>query len=329
MPKQEAFETNHVVESTMLNEGQRFPVFDRVEYPAEGGILRYYKGMPYPAKGFPFPSAVWSNDVMKRITLAAFKITAGKEMVLALAGIALLPWKLKMRALSRVLEQYGRIGQWLLNGSFLAEKMYCPTAQAARIMVFRFLQELGMSSDICEKVPKIVATILEYDDSYRYRVQDIMSETSATALQERPGREIKRLLNILQSREKSHAIGSFKAIGAVISVAMWHPKIRAAFRKAVWPKEIRQMILDNGDRYHVLLRGDYDYQGLTFEERVDLYEDVHRVSACCHAKVSQEKEVIITFHDKRTFGYECSKCGKACETGYLFPPEVTIAPPQA
>lgn len=276
-PREDVFAAKHAIGESLLAKGVRFPVFDRVEYPPEGGIYVYYKGMPYPKKGFPYPEAVWNNDNMKRITLTFLKALAIKDMWLPVLAFAILPWKKKMNIAVNALNHYTRVGKWLLGGQFLQKNRYSIPVQMMRKLVKSFLFELGIFDRI-ELIDflSVIATLIEYDDSYRYRIEDIVTEANKNKLASDPIGEIKRLGKILEERELSHAKDTFRAAIKMVTLGLRHPKIRSAFQRALnhmKVEDFEKMKLDNADRYHVLLRGDYNFLGLTFEQRKKIYED--------------------------------------------------------
>ena len=63
-------------------------LYDRTEYPEDGGIFVYYADHPYPLKGHPFPEAVNSVQAPKKLFMAIshmlnrHKITAGLFFIL-------------------------------------------------------------------------------------------------------------------------------------------------------------------------------------------------------------------------------------------------------
>lgn len=322
LPRADVFEGKHTIDNSILNAGQTFPIFDRTEYPEEGGIYVYFRGMPYPKKGFPIPEAVYANDLFKKYILSAIKAFSGWEMIPSFIVFALLPWRLKMRTINRALNSYAGIAGYLLMGWTLTEKRYSNPARTLRKIAKNFLLVLGANPETAEALSKAVATMLEYDDAYRYRVQDMASETRQMKLAIYPVTELRRLIKLYMAREKTHATGTLGAVMKIASIALLHPKVRRAWKVAlthITAEEFKWLQLDNADRYHVLIRGDYDFLGRTFDERCELYKDVHRRSLCCEAEV-KPTEV--------KGQYICRKCFKVTEEAYVFPQFQEIAPDQ-
>ncbi len=318
MPRADVFSGTHAINSSIMGAGARFHVFDHVEYPEEGGIYVWYKGMPYPKKGFPFPEATFQNDITKRIFMSILRPLAMKEMLLPGLAFLLLPWKRKIKVANNSMREFNRIASWTLSACFLVPERYSHPAQTINKMLTEFIKNLGIDEE--NNIGRVIATMIEYDDAYRYRIQDLGSEIRWREMKTNPRKEIKRLLKIYMEREKVPNIFAVKGTLLFASTILWHPKILRAFKKAIltlsWTEQNR-LGLDNADRYHILMRGDYNFTGRTFEERKEIYQDMHRVSFCCHYKVE---------HTANGKDYFCLKCQKDCETGYIFPPEIEIAP---
>lgn len=323
MPDKDAMEGRHVIESSIISTGQKYHMYDRTEYPREGGIYVYYKGLPFPKKGFPFPEAIHANDLVKRVTVTMLKSISTKYMIPSILAFALLPWKMKMKALSGILTEYNRIGDWLLMGCYLKQDRYSNPCRTLRKVVENFMSELGIDKTQSMLFARIITTMFEYDDAYRYRLQDAMTETSAEALAKTPTREVKRIIGIVGKREQAErVIQHIASVSFIAGGVLAHPKIRKAFSKAILSvkDEFKSLQLDNADRYHVLMRGDYDFLGRTFEERAKIYTDFHTHSKCCNASV-REIELASPVEWQQT----CVKCGKKCEYYQDFPPEVEVA----
>lgn len=283
MPDQSVFGyKKDVISTSIMGKGAIFHIFDRVEYPPEGGIYLYYKGLPYPKKGFPFPEAVWHNDMAKRMTLTFLRAIGTKDMLLPMASFALLPWKIKMRVISTALQNWSRTGDWILRNNYLLPERYSKPVQVIRKALKVFLEDLGFGSGKnlvnIEEVVNIISTIIEYDDAYRYRLEDLASEAVYSALLHSPVTELRRLAKIYAQREKTHANESVASIMRIATLILLHPKIRKAFKKSILSVDVewKDLCLDQADKYHVLLRDDYNFGGFSIEERKEAYAIFHK-----------------------------------------------------
>lgn len=330
MPREDALllKGKDTIRNSVIGPGVRFFLFDHAEYPEEGGMYLWYKGQPFPQKGFPFPEAIQGNDMLKRITLTMLKVVSGRELIPSLALFAVLPWRFKMKTINRAIENWVRVADWNLMGAYLEEKRYSNPARAIRKAAKNFLLVLGVPPFFAEEASKAICTVIEYDNAYRFRIQDLASETRQMRLGIRPWSEVRRIGKLYASREKTHAAGNVAPIFRLLSVALLHPKIRKAWKVAIThlsPDEFKWLQLDNADRYHVLIRGDYNFTGRTFEERAEIYKDVHRGSLCCQAKVKRiPPEMVVREEGKHPKEFACLKCGRPAEEAYAFPPEQAV-----
>lgn len=342
-PPKEILSGRHVIDEALITTGQRYFIYDRSDYPPEGGIYTYYRGQPFPTKGFPFPQAAYANDNLKRITRFLITLISGKEMIPSLLMFAILPWKFKLKKLERMTDEYVRISVWLQNESYLISERYSHPAKEIGGFLYEFLlavgmdksmhqitshdgKEMGMVRDRDEKedpvwvtmkdnhqsyvwsITRAIATIFEYDDAYRYRIEDIASETTKEALMKNPRKEIKRLTEIFMQREKTHATDMIGRISWLLSLLLVHPRIKKAFITAVSKLNLKRLQLDNADRYHVLIRADYDFTGLSLEDRKRIYTEFHMLSKCCKKPVRLTKN---TSGD--TVAGHCTKCFKSLD----------------
>ena len=237
--------------------------------------------------------------------------------------LAIMPWRYKFNFFKRFLTGVQRVANWTISSSYLVDNRYNTTSRAIMKMLKDFLLILGTDLATADQVSKALATVIEYDDAYCFRLQDMMSETTQWNLANSPVREFRRLEKIYMNREKSHATQSVGRIFKLAQVALLHPKIRRSWRIAVTnltPRDFKGLQLDNADRYHILPRADYNFTGRTFEERCEIYKDIHRRSVCCGNTVS----TISKSDDKIT--YECHKCFKETPEAYIFPPYQEIIP---
>lgn len=339
-PSSNALQSKHVIEDAIITGGQLYHIAERVEYPPEGGIYVHYKGMLFPKKGYPFPEAIYANDNLKRVTRFLITLISGTEMIPSIVVFAILPWKFKVKKIEQMIDEYVRIAIWMQNECYLIPDRYSNCSKEIGGFVFDFLIALGIDkkyhnitrADGVEvgmaqarkaggdpvwttlkggeqgflfAIARAVATIFEYDDAYRYRVEDLMSETTSSALYSNPQQEIQRLTRIYIAREKSHASNMVARISKLVCIALYHPKIKKAFKYALLDLKFEHLQLDNADRYHVLTRGDYDFVGRTLDERKRIYKELHMESKC-------HKVPVKVIHDKdgNTVGGKCSNCKK-------------------
>lgn len=350
--------TGDIITEKIIPKGSSFHVFDRIDRPAEGGIYIYYKGMPYPKKGLPFPEAIYMNDITKRMTVTIAKSFISKETILPASLVLFYPWKTKVRMVNKILTNYCRMTQWIHASYAITDERLSAPCRSINLILRTFLENMGIT--IGRKFAKTIALVVEYDDMYRYRIEDIMSCTSRSRMMDNPAREIRRLGSIMRKRERTHAMDITSKLFKAASIAFMHPKVKKAWRKtmeSITDADFDGLKLDTADSYHALILQGYDFMGMDLKERLKLYIDFHTKSVCCNRQI-EEKYKFAPFNPEDIYpcfchgpvpdpshyvvccgectrkdclknvvvsGYECKKCGKPCEIIQDFPPRVEVA----
>ncbi len=254
-------------------------LFDHMEYPESGGMLAWFKDCPFPAKGLPFPQAIHACNGAKRFFKRGMDVITSKEMRLPM--IALLFSRKKVTILEKLLSAYTDSAKMLLDPFSLNPKMFTECALEIRIFIINFLSELGVNDRITAEFAEVFSTLIQYDDAYRIRIEDGASETTKERLLENPAQEIKRVILIMKGREPGGSleegnIAKFNKILKVLRFLFLVPKFRRAFRDALEKSKFENFQLDDSDRYHSMLRGDYNIMGYSVKDRVDFYKVFHQ-----------------------------------------------------
>lgn len=269
-PPREVFEHSKINTTEFLtHQPQPIFVITKFEYPEEGGIYVWYEGVPYPRKGFPFPEAAQANNTAKRTLISLLKWLAKNP----LAMISLL-WKKNMENFLRGMAEIFRI---TLGQYYLVEKRYSINTREFQKLIKSFLLAYGMTEFTADGFSVGFQTIMEYDDAYMLRFQDLMSETTSDEMIKNPRGEFKRLLKILNERDTRVAVKSkFKVVVELASWGFLLPGVKKAFRKAIKSVDFSKLQFDDADRYNVLRWESYDFMGRTFEDRIKEYKEIHK-----------------------------------------------------
>ena len=127
------------------------------------------------------------------------------------------------------------------------------------------------------KTAEIIATLFEYDDAYRYRLNDLMSETKKDTMLKHFPREIKRLLAIDAARETSKGVNEkFKNIYRLLRVLCLIPKVKRAIIQGLKAVDWKGWQLTESEIFHTFLWNDYNVQGKKDDERQAYYEAIFR-----------------------------------------------------
>mgnify|MGYP001579977069 FL=1 len=245
-------------------------VLRRVEFPAEGGLFTFMDGHPYPYRGFPYNEFVERIDLVKKIGRG---FTSG------------LYHQLKRRPKLLLVTLIPAL--WFLKDLFYAE-VYTnwKFLERFKLKAFRYslaVQDLHRAFSIPRKendteqklryeLRDIVCMVLEFDNAYRFRYQDVIVELDRAALQKRPRQEIARLLTIMSSREVTQEIKDTWTLAA--SFVKWYllfdrKMLRLIMHvlKNTTPELAR---LDAGDEHWCSQRKDYVFAHMKREPQSPL-----------------------------------------------------------
>lgn len=235
-------------------------VKERVETPKEGGIYIYFKGVPYPRKGWPTIQSTETINIVKKITIFTFR-----------------NW---FNLTKKNIERYIQTVEYVFDNPFKKylvkhsmyhkEQYYTKFSREFR----KFAESMLTDLHINIRLGEIFTMILELDDAYRYRIQDIFSETSKDVLTKRPVREMTRLLKIYQQRDGETTRNKFKVF-TKFAWLLLIPRIRKAFVKAVQNADFENLQFDNSDKYVCLNFSEYMHMGFTDQQKLLRYVAHH------------------------------------------------------
>lgn len=282
-PATQVMETSN---STFVFQGIKYKTRDKLitmgvtpDVPVEDGIHAYFEGVPYPAKGHPFPEALYAINGVKRLFINMAKIASSKEFAFSFVGIIFLGKKRRVRLLETILSNMNEMALMIMKPYYLDDDYYAPIAKEVREFISEFLCALGVAYPIADRFAKTVASFIQYDNAYYFRFGDIMCETSLEKLLANPRRELFRLLTIINSREREDNPGQAaknKTFVTIFTLALWVPSVRRAFKNALGVVQFDKWQLDKADVYHTLLWADYKFRGLTLDERIEEYKELHK-----------------------------------------------------
>lgn len=266
-----------------------------IEYPESGGIYVYKIGgileekgeeiyinnavpLLYPERGLPWPEAIVAINEVKRFLVSQIRFF-GKNKIL-LASALLKP----IHTLETWLQEFISFADQVLLSVYFKPNYYTDVAKEVDVFVATLLTQIGIRQDIAQSFSRIIKTVIELDTAYRYRFEDIMSETSANQLLAEPTQEIKRLFNIFSEREinrrkregeESHVITKTRTMVNLMNIFLKIPRVKRGFREAIKAINFSKIQLDEIDKYAVLRLDGYNFMGQSIEERGQRYLDLY------------------------------------------------------
>ena len=244
-------------------------IVERIEYPEEGGVLVYHKTFPYPEKGHRDDYVMASCQLMKRFFIIWIQFFAYKFFIPAYIVFLPYPWKYKIKIVEYWMQKILEMSTFVSNHHpyIFQDKYFTPLGRELLKGCYKFLTTIGVSSVLANKFSYMFVSFVDLDVAYRYRVQDILSETTNEKMLTGKS-EINRILQLFAQRERRpHLVKKFRQFGNLITLILWHPRIKKAYRLAIDSMDFSKMGLDEADRYHVRNMSGYDFFGMTHEER--------------------------------------------------------------
>ena len=245
-------------------------ITERVDYPDEGGILMSYKGVPYKRQGFVFPEAMVAVNNLKRVSVMVLAFLKGKGIRERVGGF---------------LAHYCWLANWMFqfydpNSNkyrliYLKENRYRKSVKELIVFINNFLANLKIEVYTANKgkqdFGKVVGTMLEYDNAYHWRMEDIVSETSKAKLLKHPRQELKRLLGIYKQREQQGIEFKAETIVKYLNYLLLLPSVKKAFKQAVNSIDVEKMKMQEDDRYYAMNYEGYNFEGKNLEERKNIW----------------------------------------------------------
>ena len=250
---------------------------DKIEYTDDGPLV-YHKGFPYPEKGIRDNFVMISIQIVKRYLIAWINFLSSKPLLPAYFVLIFLPWKYKIKLLENFLHQFESFARIIDTYAYhftMEHRNYTPFGQELINGLQVFFKELGISESISLDGSFYFTSLLDSDRAYRYREQDVLSETTAERILKNPRKEVLLLIKIWLEREGSEQVSKkVEGVLRMASFVLWLPKVKRAIREAVKAVKFERMQLDEADTYHVKFLSGYKFLGMTFQERLEKWPEI-------------------------------------------------------
>lgn len=253
---------------------------ERAEYKDGIGNFVHFMGTPFPSRCVAPPEAIHAMNGIKRLLLVSVQLLSSKELRIPLFTSIFIGKKGMGRLLNQVCGYFLSIGAVTILPYYMLDGYYCPLVKELRKALFSFLLDMGVEREIADQTAETLAMFFEYDNAYRYRIQDLIYEANVSDLIYNLPKELERLIKIGATREMvpgggEQVTGRFQSALKAVKMAWRIPFVRNSIRKSIQSMDFEVCKADEGELYHTLLYGDYNVRGKTIEERVKIYRSYH------------------------------------------------------
>ncbi len=227
--------------------------FKEFELPEKGGLLAHYYGRPVPNKGMTYSQATEVNNIIKKIV----------------TGL-LLCLKPSFHPLKNALVQSRRMFDYLYGPHYFHTRYYNDCSRELLQFTYTMMRKF-FDFELSYGWGRIIAQLIEGENSYRFRAEDIASAIIYEDLLNNPRKELKRVQKIYLKRELSQGENAvaekFLMVFRILRLLLLIPKVKRAFKFALQGSEFENFKLDKVDRYWSNRFTDYKYGGEPIEIR--------------------------------------------------------------
>jgi hypothetical protein len=246
-------------EQQVATESEIFYLVEKVTY--ENGIKSWLKGAEYPQKGQAPAETLFYLGMSKRILVESFKLSSKLPIIFGfLAGQLVLPKRYKL-SIEGILEVYNSILWKVISPYILKQENMMDFSREIRKFTYVFLREINVKEEVARQFSAIFSHFFEYDNAYRYRLQDLFNESTEEKLTQNPIKELGRLSKINQERDVEVVSTKFKSGIKLLQAILLVPKFKKAFKEAMTFVDFKKLQYDEIDIYWISMRNDYLYLG--------------------------------------------------------------------
>lgn len=256
----------------------------KIEFPKEGGVLCYYSQHQYPTKGFFYHETVDKLDIVKKIFtiwFSQFDNLMRKHKLQTLLGFLFFK-----RQLYAIVQELFNYAFWVLAPERLKPDKYCQFVRE----VYRTFNKINPDNNAeIEKLRDIICVFLEFDDAYRYRLQDAVSILKIKKENNKPipmpldnfsnipfftffpvkvktdtdfaMEKFWQVLERLEEREKyDHMKMRWRVIKRLFKLLRFYPNIQNKLAEFLYELNIEECKLSKEDKYHSMFKESYLFE---------------------------------------------------------------------
>lgn len=275
--------------------------------PEEGGMLSFYKTFVYPTKGFPAGPAVHLVGIMKKWFMKPIGLLTSPPFRYFLPLLFLIPKGIRKMMFYKTAEMFIENSHYTFDLWYLESKRMSTMCREIYFKGEQFITAhfAGKEKEIWLELLLIACSIVEYDNAYRYRFQDILMAIDKDSLVKNPVKELERLTRILALRERisGNPMEKYEPVIKLLKFAFWFKRkqmwrfvsfiltldltgvLWEDFKKSFEVEELievpgypagkeQRIGFDYADWYNCLSSPGYDFGGISFAERHNLRKTI-------------------------------------------------------
>jgi len=227
----------------------------------DGKIEVDIEGADFRIKTFIENERLAKANILKAVIIESIKICSTKTFIIPTV-LSILSTK----KLNKILDSFIRIGYKTVGENIFKDEHKTVFSNEFQFFMFMFLYSYGIEEEKADKVAELVAHLMEYDDAYRLRIQDLFSSIPEDTLQY-PLKALKLASKLSLDRDVDFVSDKFVKAIRIAKYAFLIPKIKNAYLRALKDVDVQKLKLDDQDIYWCAYKDGYKFQGLTKEEQ--------------------------------------------------------------
>lgn len=232
----------------------------KVEFPETGGILTFMEGYDFPYKGYPFAEFVEKIDFVKK---SSRTLLSGAYHRMKLRSkwrfITLIPalWAAKDAVRAGIYTMYRIIERFRMK----KERYSDAVREIYRAFSEPIKNETELDAEFRCQIRDLACMILEFDNAYRFRAQDIIAELDKSRLQKDFSGELIRLFELMMAREKRQEVKDTWRLAkyAIRFYLRFDKNMARMIRNILERMDIEKVKLSIEDKVFCIPRVDYSF----------------------------------------------------------------------
>lgn len=226
----------------------------------EGKIQEVFEPEDYPYKGFPFIDFVDKIDTIKKISRAVlsgfYHRIKGRNKIQLVFLIPVL-WFFKDMVYVGIYTFHRMVVRFRIK-----KTRYCiAMRELYRAFDYSPIDEDEKSKELRLMLKDLLCMVMEFDNAYRYRFQDVMEEVDLKEVKKDMIKELNRLLDIMSERELTQDLKDTWTLVKLFCTYYLKidKKLYFILQNALSQIDIEKVKLDDGDKHYCKPRKDYKF----------------------------------------------------------------------
>ena len=233
-------------------------VITRVLFPPEGGVITYFDKLEHPCKGFCYGETVETVDEVKKTLmsfLTGFFESMTKNKIKTIIFALLFRKQFEIIAKRLVIQVDYRMRRVLQK-----PERYCICSREFHRVFNQMINWYPEHKDAIQSLRNIWCMALEYDDAYRYTLQDVLVEFNKDNARKDLVKELKKMIDVILERDDRGLSVKFSKIRKLLFLLNYSKRIKQMVERFFLEINLDIIKMDEDDKFHACFKEDYNWK---------------------------------------------------------------------